>query len=219
MKKFDPSRVWVGKKTMEKLYDPKFGNTDHELVEKMKQLIVMYDEENEYGGDGVCDRVEGSYGGVGAPDEYDGDYNDEFDDFVPFGVRDGGSAYDGGGFWGRKKKKGAKEKKGAFWDGMKNRNREIPLIFGDDYKDRDNKEEKDDLGEQKPCLPMPGRQQYLSGPKHKSARQKDSKQAGEKKHDEPLTPQQIQRQRARKDKNKSKIANHNRKDRAMKKMG
>ncbi|CAH0476172.1 unnamed protein product [Peronospora belbahrii] len=69
MKKFDPSRVWVGKKTMEKLYDPKFGNTDHELVEKMKQLIVMYDEENEYGGDGVCDRVEGSYGGVGAPDE------------------------------------------------------------------------------------------------------------------------------------------------------
>ncbi|RMX66970.1 hypothetical protein KXD40_008770 [Peronospora effusa] len=207
--KLDPSRVWVGKKTMEKMYDPQIAKKDHQLVEKMKQLVVMYEEEDEYDG------VES-----GALDEYDDDYNDEFDDFVPFSIRDGGSADDQDAICEQNRKLRAKEEKDAFWEDMKNRNREIPLVPAKQYKGDDKKEEKDDLGEQKLFQSTSSRPESSTGPKNKSTRRKDNSRQGDgKKPDEPLTPQQIQRQRARKDKNKAKVANHNRKDRAMKKMG
>ncbi|EEY67421.1 uncharacterized protein PITG_04453 [Phytophthora infestans T30-4] len=163
--KLDPSRVWVGKKAMEKTYDPQIAKKDQQLAVKMKQLVGMYEEEDEYGDVGVYPRDDG----VATLDEYDDDYNDEFDDFVPFSVRDGGSADDQDAIREQNRRVRVQEEKEAFWEGMRNRNRENPLK--------------------------------------------------KKKPDEALTPQQIQRQRARKDKNKAKVANHNRKDRAMKKMG
>ncbi|CAI5746626.1 unnamed protein product [Peronospora destructor] len=206
--KLDPSRVWVGKKTTEKTYDPQIAKMDHQLVEKMKQLVVMYEEEDEYGG------VES-----GALDEYDDDYNDEFDDFVPFSIRDGGSVDDQDAICEENRKMRAKEEKDAFWEDMKNRNREIPLVPAKKYKDGDNEKEKDDLGEQKLSQPTSSRPESSTGPKNKSTRRRDRRQGDGKKPEELLTPQQIQRQRAKKDKNKAKVANHNRKDRAMKKMG
>ncbi|KAG2885183.1 hypothetical protein PC118_g16300 [Phytophthora cactorum] len=203
-KKLDPSRVWVGKKTMEKTYDPQIAKKDQQLAEKMKQLVAMYEEEDEYetpSGDGAYGRDDG----VTTLDEYDDDYNDEFDDFVPFSVRDGGTADDQDAIREQNRRMRAKEEKDAFWDGMKNRNRDNPLNAADD----DEKEEKETDGpDDKISRPNSAGKpsQNSSGPQHKSTRRKDKKQGGEKKPDEPLTPQQIQRQRARKDKNKAKQA-------------
>ncbi|OWZ05780.1 hypothetical protein PHMEG_00022058 [Phytophthora megakarya] len=220
-KKLDPSRVWVGKKTMEKTYNPQIGK---DQAEKMKHLIAMYEEEDEYGmasGEGSYSGMDSRYDGVTALDEYDDDYNDEFDDFVPFSIRDGVSADDQDTIREENRRIRAKEEKDAFWENMKNRNRENPLNVADDDEDADQ-EEKEDGDSSAPKFSRPnsagGSPQIFSGSKHKSTRRKDKRQ-GDNKPDEPLTPQQIQRQRARKDKNKAKVANHNRKDRAMKKMG
>ncbi|KAE9008231.1 hypothetical protein PF005_g12112 [Phytophthora fragariae] len=217
-KKLDPSRVWVGKKTVEKTYDPQIAKKDQQLVEKMKQLVSMYEEEDEHGD---LPSGEGAYGGRDdgiTLDEYDDDYNDEFDDFVSFSIRDGGSVDDQDAIREQNRRMRLKEEKDAFWEGMRNRNRETPLSA-----DHEEEEEKEGVqsAEQRPSRPSSagGPSQGPSGPKHKSTRRQDKRQGEEKKQDEPLTPQQIQRQRARKDKNKAKVANHNRKDRAMKKMG
>ncbi|KAG1696900.1 hypothetical protein DVH05_017808 [Phytophthora capsici] len=218
-KKLDPTKVWVGKKAMEKTYDPQVAKKDQQLVEKLKQYVTMYEEEEEFSGEGPYD---GRSDGVTAFDEYDDDYNDEFDDFVPFSIRDGGSADDQDAIREQNRKMRAKEEKDAFWEGMKNRNRENPLNSTEvDEDDEDEEKENASSEEQKSARPnSAGGQQNAQGPKHKSTRRKDKRQGGgEKKPEEPLTPQQLQRQRARKDKNKAKVANHNRKDRAMKKMG
>ncbi|KAK1942459.1 hypothetical protein P3T76_005958 [Phytophthora citrophthora] len=220
-KKLDPSKVWVGKKAMEKTYDPQVAKKDQQLAEKMKQYVTMYEEEEEFSGESAYD---GRHDGVTTLDEYDDDYNDEFDDFVPFSIRDGGSADDQDAIREQNRKIRAKEEKDAFWEGMKNRNRENPLNSAETNEDDDEEEEKENTssGEQKFTRPNSagGASQNTQGPKHKSTRRKDKRQGGgEKKPEEPPTPQQIQRQRARKDKNKAKVANHNRKDRAMKKMG
>ncbi|KAL4146014.1 hypothetical protein PRNP1_011887 [Phytophthora ramorum] len=223
-KKLDPSRVWVGKKSMEKTYDPQIAKKDQQLVEKMKQLVEMYEEEDE---DGMLPSSEGHYGGgddgVTTLDEYDDDYNDEFDDFVPFSIRDGGSADDQDAIREQNRRMRVKEEKDAFWEGMKNRNRDNPVNAAQHDKDEEGEEKEENPGELKSWRSNPTAgpsQQGSSGPSHKSTRRKDKRQEPtEKKPDEALTPQQIQRQRARKDKNKAKVANHNRKDRAMKKMG
>ncbi|GMF29770.1 unnamed protein product [Phytophthora fragariaefolia] len=213
-KKLDPSRVWVGKKAMEKTYDPQIAKKDQQLVEKMKQLVDMYEEEDEYGA-----LTSGSGDDGITLDEYEDDYNDEFDDFVPFSIRDGGSADDQDAIREQNRRMRLKEEKEAFWEGMRNRNHLNTAVDADELEEE--KEEDAQSGEQRPSRPSSGggSSHGPSGPKHKSTRRKDKRQDAEKKPDEPLTPQQIQRQRARKDKNKAKIANHNRKDRAMKKMG
>ncbi|KAG6612019.1 Ubiquitin system component Cue [Phytophthora cinnamomi] len=221
-KKLDPSRVWVGKKSMEKTYDPQIAKKDQQLVEKMKQLVDMYEDEDEYG---AMAGGEGSYGGrddgIAALDEYDDDYNDEFDDFVPFSVRDGGSADDQDAIREQNRRMRLKEEKDAFWEGMRNRNHENPLNSAGDEENEEEEKEAAQSSEGKQSRPNSagGPSPGSSGQKQKSTRRKDKRQGAEKKPDEPLTPQQIQRQRARKDKNKAKVANHNRKDRAMKKMG
>ncbi|ETK94208.1 hypothetical protein L917_02606, partial [Phytophthora nicotianae] len=207
-KKLDPSRVWVGKKAMEKTYDPQIAKKDQQLVEKMKQLVVMYEEEDEYAMPSG-DREDG----VTTLDEYDDDYNDEFDDFVPFSVRGGGSADDQDAIREQNRRIRAQEEKDAFWESMKNKNRENPLNVA-----ADEEEKEYGSGDNGSRPNYTGVSQNSSGPKQKSNRRKNTQQ-GEKKPDEAPTSQQIQRQRARKDKNKAKIANHNRKDRAMKKMG
>jgi len=213
--KLDPSRVWVGKKAMEKTYDPKIANKDQQLAEKVKKLVDMYEEEeDEYG----LPTGRGGVDSVAALDEYDDDYNDEFDDFVPFSIRDGGSADDQDAIREQNRRMRVKEEKDAFWEGMKNRNRDSQAKSAQEEEDADG-EEKEEVKSRRPSS-AGGPPQGSSGPKHRSTRRKDKRQGGgEKKPDEPLTPQQIQRQRARKDKNKAKVANHNRKDRAMKKMG
>lgn len=225
-KKLDPSRVWVGKKAMEKTYDPQIAKKDQQLVEKMKQLVDMYEEEDEYGqplsGAGAYGSIDD---GIATLDEYDDDYNDEFDDFVPFSIRDGGSADDQDDIREQNRRMRLKEEKDAFWEGMRNRNRDNPLNAAGEEVGEEEEDEKEEVlsGGQKPSRPNStrGPSPGPSGPKQNSTRRKDKRQGGgsEKKPDEQLTPQQIQRQRARKDKNKAKVANHNRKDRAMKKMG
>uniref|UniRef100_M4BCM0 CUE domain-containing protein n=1 Tax=Hyaloperonospora arabidopsidis (strain Emoy2) TaxID=559515 RepID=M4BCM0_HYAAE len=214
-KMLHPSQVWVGKKKMEKTYDPQSVKKDEQLYEKMKELVVMYDDEDD-DSSGDEDRVDNA---VGTLDEYDDDYNDEFDDFVPFTIRDGGSADDQDTIREQNRKIRAKEEKEAFWEGMKNRNRESAQISTDDSKRGDDGEQAKKLGEQKAPGKSSGVPQLSSDSTHKSARHKSNKPGGETGPSEALTPQQIQRQRARKDKNKAKIANHNRKDRAMKKTG
>uniref|UniRef100_A0AAV1TDG4 CUE domain-containing protein n=1 Tax=Peronospora matthiolae TaxID=2874970 RepID=A0AAV1TDG4_9STRA len=214
-KMLHPSQVWVGKKKMEKTYDPQSVKKDEQLYEKMKELVVMYgDEDDDSSGDE--NRVDNA---VGTLDEYDDDYNDEFDDFVPFTIRDGGSADDQDTIREQNRKVRAKEEKEAFWEGMKNRNRESARISTDDSKRGDDGEQAKKLGEQKAPGTSSGFPQLSSDATHKSARHKSNKPGGETGPSEALMPQQIQRQRARKDKNKAKIANHNRKDRAMKKAG
>lgn len=221
-KKLDPSRVWVGKKTQEKVYDPQVAKKDKELAEKMKLIAIMYAEEDEYGAlpAGGSTRDDDN-DGVVALDEYDDDYNDEFEDYVPFSVRDGGSADDQDAIREQNRRMRAKEEKDAFWEGMKNRNRENPVNGRGEEDDDEEEKEDPNAGDQKPSS-RPNPQPNASGsngPKHKSTRRKDKRQGTEGKSDEPMTPQQQQRMRARKDKNKAKIANHNRKDRALKKMG
>ncbi|KAF4127246.1 CUE domain-containing protein [Phytophthora infestans] len=216
--KLDPSRVWVGKKAMEKTYDPQIAKKDQQLAVKMKQLVGMYEEEDEYGDVRVYPRDDG----VATLDEYDDDYNDEFDDFVPFSVRDGGSADDQDAIREQNRRVRVQEEKEAFWEGMRNRNRENPLSAADDGDGNEAEDERrQDANSPDKSNSVGAASQNSSGPTHKSNRRKDKKKEGgeKKKPDEALTPQQIQRQRARKDKNKAKVANHNRKDRAMKKMG
>ncbi|CAI5739172.1 unnamed protein product [Hyaloperonospora brassicae] len=209
-----PSQVWVGKKTMEKTYDPQSVKKDGQLYEKMKELVMTYEDEDD--SDGDVDRVDNAVGGL---DEYDDDYNDEFDDFVRFTIRDAGSADDQDTIREQNRKIRAKEEKDAFWEGMKNRNRESSQVSADDRQRDDDGGQEKDLGEQKVSGTSSGSAQVSSDSKHRTARRKGSQPSGESRPSEALTPQQIQRQRARKDKNKAKVANHNRKDRAMKKAG
>ncbi|KAG7399409.1 hypothetical protein PHYBOEH_008923 [Phytophthora boehmeriae] len=219
-KKLDPSRVWVGKKAQEKHYDPQIAKKDQQLAEKMKQLAVMYDEEDEYGmmpnGDSYGTRHDGD-DDVAALDEYDDDYNDEFEDYVPFSIRDSGNTDDQDAIREENRRMRAKEEKDAFWEGMRNRNRENPVngAGGDDGEEEAETKAGDQSFSRINTAPDPS----PAGPKQKSSRRQNTKQGAEKKSDEPPTPQQQQRMRARKDKNKAKIANHNRKDRALKKMG
>ncbi|RLN37882.1 hypothetical protein BBJ28_00007422 [Nothophytophthora sp. Chile5] len=218
-KKLDPSRVWVGKKMQEKHYDPQIAKKDQQLAEKMKQIAVMYEEEDEYGSSlaGGGDDA----GAVGTLDEYDDDYNDEFEDYVPFSVHDNGSSEDQDAVREQNRRMRAKEEKDAFWEHMKNPNRRL----ADDGDEDDDEEEKQEgkAGEQKqPAPPSAARPSASSsaGPKQPSSRRKDKNPTNtESKTGEGPTPQQMQRARARKDKNKAKVANHNRKDRALKKMG
>ncbi|KAE8991613.1 hypothetical protein PF010_g17363 [Phytophthora fragariae] len=143
LKKLDPSRMWVGKKTMEKTYDPQIAKKDQQLVEKMRQLVSLYEEEDEH------ERLssgEGAYGGrdngITTLDEYDDDYHDEFDDFEPFSIRDGGSADDQDVIREQNRRMRLKEEKDAFWEGMRNRNRDNPLSAAGD---NDHEEEEEIL--------------------------------------------------------------------------
>ncbi|KAL8007270.1 putative ubiquitin system component Cue, UBA-like superfamily [Plasmopara halstedii] len=211
--KLDPTRVWVGKRKMEKTYDPQIKKKDEKLVEKVKQLVAMYEEEDNFALSSD-ERLIGNEDGNQTLDEYDDDYNDEFDDYVPFSVRDGGNLDDQDAIREQNRRIRAKEEKDAFWEGIKNRNREIV----GEADENEVEEEKDNRIEEKVSHFFPKNSgQNTSGKTDKFAC-RNEKMQGEKSN-EALTPQQMHRQRARKDKNKAKIANHNRKDRAMKKMG
>ncbi|TDH66683.1 uncharacterized protein CCR75_007850 [Bremia lactucae] len=221
-KKLDPNRVWVGKKAMETSYDPQIEVKDQQVANKTKELVAMYEEEDDYAYSSGTDRDGGfdSRGdGVAVLDEYDDDYNDEFDDFVPFSIRDGGLGDSQDVVREQNRRIRAKEEKDAFWEGMKNRNRESVSLKAEEMDYDEEKKESDNFRDRILRSPAAAEStQSSSNSKISNPRQKD-KTHGEKKSYELLTPQQMQRQRAKKDKNKAKIANHNRKDRALKKMG
>lgn len=191
--KLDPRRVWVGKKPMETTYDPQLKTKNEELVEKMKQFVAMYEEEDDDEGElSIDDRMERQMDGESKLDEYDDEYNDEFAEGVPFHLCDGTTFEDQDAICEENRRIRAREEKEAFWEGMKNRNRE-------------EKEEEDE------------REGEMDKEIQEGGSQKDTKP--DQKRDTDGPPQQLHRQRARKDKNKAKVANHHRKARAFKKMG
>lgn len=212
--KLDPSQVWVGKKPQEKEYDPQIGKKDQQLAEKMKQIVAQYEEEDELVVAG------GVLPGVVTIDEYDDDYNDEFEDYEPFSVHDSGQLDDQEAVRELNRRIRAKEEEDAFWESMKNPNHRV--IQDDEEEEGDVEEKAGDKRQQsggssdsKPQTSRPNGSPKKAGEKKKG----DGKApADEKQQKEAPTPQQ-QRARARNNKNKAKVANHHRKERALKKMG
>lgn len=217
--KLDPSQVWVGKKPQEKEYDPQIGKKDHQFAEKMKQIVAQYEEEDDIVVTG------GALPGGVTLDEYDDDYNDEFEDYEPFGVHDGGQLDDQEAIRELNRRIRAKEEEDAFWESMKNPNHRVTP--DDEDEEGDGEEKHGDKQQQsgggnsssnsKRQVPRPS----PNGPSKKPGDKKkgDNKSgADDKQEKEAPTPQQ-QRARARNTKNKAKVANHHRKERALKKMG
>lgn len=201
--KLDPTRVWVGKKTLEREYDPQRLKQDHAAVEKIKQLVQMYDQEDIHGDDDLEDKGR-------TIDEYDDDYNDELDDYEPFSVRDGGQTDDQDTIREQNRRMRAREAEEAYWASMKNPNRRA-VDEEDEEEGAEEAEEK--KGGSGPTQQPPTRPQAAQGRAPQRKNQKEG--AGPK-----VTPsEQEQRSRARNNKNKAKVANHHRKDRALKKMG
>jgi len=213
--KLDPSQVWVGKKPQEKEYDPQIGKKDQHLAEKMKQIVAQYEEEDELIVAG------GVLPGVVTIDEYDDDYNDEFEDYEPFSVHDSGQLDDQEAVRELNRRIRAKEEEDAFWESMKNPNHRV--VLDDEEEEGDSEEKPSDKRQQsggssdsKPQSSRPNGPPKKAGDKKKG----DGKSAvDEKQQKEAPTPQQQQRARARSNKNKAKVANHHRKERALKKMG
>lgn len=200
--KLDPTRVWVGKKTMESAYDPQRLKQDHAAVEKIKELVQMYDQEDLLGDDDLEDKGR-------TIDEYDDDYNDELDDYEPFSVRDGGQTDDQDTIREQNRRMRAREAEEAYWASMKNPNRRAADEEDEEEEAGDAEEKKEETGPTQP----PTRPQAAQGRAPPRKNQKEG--AGPK-----LTQaEQDQRSRARNNKNKAKVANHHRKDRALKKMG
>lgn len=202
-KKLDPSQVWVGKKPIEKEYDPQIGKKDQQLAEKMKQIVAHYEDED--------DLLSGGIPPGSTLDEYDDDYNDEFEDYEPFGVHDGGHD-DQDAIRELNRRMRAKEEEEAFWESMKNPNHR-PIA---DENDEGSAQEtnSDAQGKKTTAEPLPTGRKFQDRKKGERPGPSDND-----KQKEPPTAQQVQRTRARKDKNKAKVANHHRKERALKKMG
>lgn len=200
--KLDPTRVWVGKKTLEREYDPQRLKQDHAAVEKIKELVQMYDQEGAHGDDDLEDKVR-------TIDEYDDDYNDELDDYEPFSVRDGGQTDDQDTIREQNRRMRAREAEEAYWESMKNPNRRA----ADEEDEEGGAEEEEETKEESALAQSPTR---LQAAQARAPQRKNRKEgAGPK-----VTPsEQEQRSRARNNKNKAKVANHHRKDRALKKMG
>ncbi|KAI9918621.1 hypothetical protein PsorP6_012002 [Peronosclerospora sorghi] len=66
----DAKRTWIGKKPSASVYDPQVARSEQQLVEKVKQFIAMYENEDE---------ASQKY----HVDEYDDEYFDEWEDVVP----------------------------------------------------------------------------------------------------------------------------------------
>ncbi|TMW61106.1 hypothetical protein Poli38472_013569 [Pythium oligandrum] len=212
--KVDPSRIWVGKKTQEKHYDPRVARKAPELVEKMKQIVDEYAAEDNFreaamaaGGLSLETSLPSR---VRVVDEYDDDYNDEFEDYEPFSVHDGGQTEDFDAIREQNRRMRVLEEEQAYWEGMRNQNRR--LVDEEDEEEEEGKEE-DSSPPAKPTGP-PSRGQG-GGPKQGAPKGRPNTNDGTSNASE----QQLQRNRNRNTQNKAKVANHHRKDRALKKRG
>uniref|UniRef100_K3X5M3 CUE domain-containing protein n=1 Tax=Globisporangium ultimum (strain ATCC 200006 / CBS 805.95 / DAOM BR144) TaxID=431595 RepID=K3X5M3_GLOUD len=229
--KLDPTRVWVGKKPQEKHYDPQIAKKDADLVNKTKKIADMIVEEEEIMA-GMVPFLK--------LDEYDDDYNDEFEDYEPFSVHDSGLGDNQDSIRKHNRLLLAREAEDAFWESMKNKNHQY-AANNDDEEDDDDEEEKVNAsntakasfrpptGQQttQKQQPMPTRnpqqKQNPANKKNAAATPKNNGQkaltAADSAGTPPMTKEQELRARARNAKNKAKVGNHNRKDRALKKQG
>lgn len=224
--KLDPTRVWVGKKPQEKHYDPQIAKKDAVLVEKTKEIAEIIVEEEEIMA-GMVPFLK--------LDEYDDDYNDEFEDYEPFSVHDGGLGDDQDSIRKHNRLLLAREAEDAFWESMKNPNHQYPA-GNDDEDEVDDGEEEEKVSASnttKPAFRSPTSQQRQTQPnRNTQAKQnpqsKKNASAPPKKNGPAaadgavpptMTKEQELRARARNAKNKAKVGNHHRKDRALKKQG
>lgn len=231
--KLDPSKVWVGKKPQEKHYDPQILKRDTALAEKTKKIANMIVEEEEIMA-GMTPFLK--------LDEYDDDYNDEFEDYEPFSVKDSGQGDDPDSIRQQNRLMLAREAEDAFWESMKNVNHLHPVNNGEEI-DEDEPDTKD-FNPNKMRAPIrssatasasgqlkqqPGDKQAKKNgqgnfkkpaPGAPGAASKASESAaGATSATPPMTKEQELRARARSAKNKAKVGNHHRKDRALKKQG
>lgn len=233
--KLDPSRVWVGKKPQEKRYDPQIVKRDTALAEKTKKIAKMIVEEEEIMA-GMTPFLK--------LDEYDDDYNDEFEDYEPFSVKDSGQGDDPDSIRQQNRLMLAREAEDAFWESMKNANHSRPVNNGEEI-DEDEPDTKE-FNPNKMRAPIRSGASGAAG--QQKQQQPDDKQPKKKGQANfkkpasggaagagstaseagasagtagapPMTKEQELRARARSAKNKGKVGNHNRKDRALKKQG
>ncbi|KAI9920120.1 hypothetical protein PsorP6_015677 [Peronosclerospora sorghi] len=130
----DPKRMWMGKKPSASVYDPQVARSEQQLVEKVKQFVAMYENEDEASQE---DHV----------DEYDDEYFDEWADVVPMSD----TVDEQEAIREENRKIRAKEEKEAFWEAIKNRNREQTGAPGEEEEEK-----------------APSSRPTLEEPKHKS---------------------------------------------------
>ncbi|RHY09463.1 hypothetical protein DYB36_000462 [Aphanomyces astaci] len=226
-----PPGTVVGKKKQADKYKPESVRADPEYMAKQLQLAQTYDQEPAWTEDTHVD-------------EYNDDYNDELDEYEPFGVHDDEpTEYEE--IIARNKVVRAREAEDAFWESMRNPNHKPTASDDNDEGD----DEDGDEGETKPAVPplhrglVPakkttgatsansrgGRQeqpQKKATPsvldKRSAASQPPSANATTSAKKGPATGDDPKKQlinRARKEQNKSSVANHRRKDKALKKQG
>ncbi|GLE05300.1 hypothetical protein PINS_up014313 [Pythium insidiosum] len=236
----DPSRIWVGKKAQEKSYNPKLARQDPALVEKTMKIADAYaqEERNREAARAAAAANAAAAAAAAAAtgatpsamlngptsasdvaaasshpvyDEYDDDYNDEFEDYEPFSVHDSGQTDDQDAVREQNRLARAIEEEDAYWESMRNQNRRLVDEADDDDEEDEAKEEKPGSAGGARRAPQPnarrgGNWSARRGPANSS-------------DGAPASAQSTQRQRNRETKNKAKIGNHHRKERALKKRG
>ncbi|TYZ58699.1 hypothetical protein PybrP1_007839 [[Pythium] brassicae (nom. inval.)] len=233
----DPSRVWVGKKPQEKTYDPQVMKRDSAVAEKTKKIALLLEEE---------EQLLAGVAPVRQLDEYDDDYNDEFEDYEPFGVHDSGQGDDQDSVRLQNRLLRAREAEDAFWEGMRNVNRLQPALSGAPIDEDAEKKLLPNAVRAGPRRAGAGGAADAAGgseQRKKGGQQQQQPASGGKKSgaqgakvptgvsgatagateatdaSPPGTKEQELRARARSAKNKAKVANHHRKERALKKQG
>ncbi|ETV89460.1 hypothetical protein H257_00734 [Aphanomyces astaci] len=230
--KADPTQIWVGKKKQADKYKPESVRANPEYMAKQLQLAQTYDQEPAW--------TEETH-----VDEYNDDYNDELDEYEPFGVHDDEpTEYEE--IIARNKVVRAREAEDAFWESMRNPNHK-PTASDDNDEDDD---EDGDEGETKPAA-RPLRQGLVPAKKTTEATSANSRGGRQEQPQKKSTPSVLDKRsaaasqppsanattsakkgpatgddpnkqlinRARKEQNKSSVANHRRKDKALKKQG
>ncbi|ETW08525.1 hypothetical protein H310_01088 [Aphanomyces invadans] len=215
--KADPTQIWVGKKKLPDMYKPESVRADPEYLAKQLQLAQTYDQEPAW-----PEPVH--------MDEYNDDYNDELEEYEPFGVRDD-EPTDYEDIIARNKVVRAREAEDAFWESMRNPNHsqtergDVDVEEGDDGREGETKRRA--ATPPRGLVPTKGRgdghakKQQQPGSTANTERQVD-RGAPRSKQGSPSTeedPKKQQITRARKEQNKSVVANHRRKDKALKKQG
>ncbi|CAK4117370.1 unnamed protein product [Aphanomyces euteiches] len=195
--KVDPTQMWVGKKKQADKYKPESIKADPEYVAKQQMLAQTYDQEP-------------AWPLVSAVDEYNDDYNDEMEEYEPFGVHDDEpTGYEE--IIARNKAVRAQEAEDAFWESMRNPNHKPDIDEDEDGKDE---------GEGTSSVGAPASE---SSSANGRAGRSNGRQSQPRRHPPPNPndpdPKKQAINRARKEKHKSSEANHRRKDKAMKKQG
>ncbi|RHY32025.1 hypothetical protein DYB32_002950 [Aphanomyces invadans] len=212
-----PPATLVGKKKLPDMYKPESVRADPEYLAKQLQLAQTYDQEPAW-----PEPVH--------MDEYNDDYNDELEEYEPFGVRDD-EPTDYEEIIARNKVVRAREAEDAFWESMRNPNHsqtergDVDVEEGDDGREGETKRRA--ATPPRGLVPTKGRgdghakKQQQPGSTANTERQVD-RGAPRSKQGSPSTeedPKKQQITRARKEQNKSVVANHRRKDKALKKQG